>query len=156
MGDTGGLGRRPRACCATPARHLMLGHMSLDTYVGLLPVLYPILTGRFDLDLKTVGLVTLAYSGSASLSQPFFGWLADRYGTRLIGRRCFGPRSPLRPLVRADLPRAARARGACRARLGRVSPAGALSARAVIPEAQRNTAMSVYVTAARSGWRSGR
>src|SRR5215210_2984104 len=68
-----------------PLLTLMLGHFTVDMYVGLLPVLYPLLTERFALDLKTVGLVSLAYSGSASLSQPFFGWVADRYGTRFIG-----------------------------------------------------------------------
>src|SRR5213592_1879421 len=64
---------------------LMLGHFTVDMYAGLLPVLFPLLINRFALDLKTVGLVSLAYTGTASLSQPFFGWLADRYGTRFIG-----------------------------------------------------------------------
>ena len=68
-----------------PLMTLMLGHFTVDTYVGLLPVLYPLLIERFALDYKTVGLVSLAYSGVASLVQPFFGWIADRYGTRLIG-----------------------------------------------------------------------
>ena len=40
---------------------LMLGHFTVDSYVGLLPVLYPLLIGRFHLNLETVGLVTLAY-----------------------------------------------------------------------------------------------
>ena len=42
-----------------PLLTLMLGHYTVDMYVGVLPVLYPILTGRFALDLKTVGLLTL-------------------------------------------------------------------------------------------------
>ena len=63
----------------------MYGHFTVDMYVGLLPVLYPLLTDRFALDLKTVGLLSLAYSGTASISQPFFGWIADRYGTRFAG-----------------------------------------------------------------------
>ncbi|MDQ3540961.1 MAG: MFS transporter, partial [Chloroflexota bacterium] len=68
-----------------PLMVLAAGHFTVDMYSGILPVLYPFLTGRFDLDLKSVGLVSLAYSGSASLSQPFFGWIADRYGTRFTG-----------------------------------------------------------------------
>src|SRR5215211_1572012 len=68
-----------------PLLTLMLGHYTVDMYVGVLPILYPILMGRFALDLKTVGLVSLAYSGMASLAQPLFGWIADRYGTRFIG-----------------------------------------------------------------------
>src|SRR5579885_2941459 len=68
-----------------PLLTLMLGHFTVDMYVGLLPVLYPLLIQKFSVDLRTVGLVSLAYSGMASISQPFFGWLADRYGTRYIG-----------------------------------------------------------------------
>src|SRR5438270_10296307 len=64
---------------------LMLGHFTVDSYVGVLPVLYPLLIHRFQLDLATVGLVSLAYSGMASVSQPLFGVLADRYGTRFTG-----------------------------------------------------------------------
>src|SRR3954451_2431768 len=68
-----------------PLMTLMLGHLMVDMYVGLLPVFYPLLIDRFAIDLKTVGLVSLAYTGVASLIQPLFGWLADRYGTRYIG-----------------------------------------------------------------------
>jgi len=68
-----------------PLMILAAGHFNVDMYSGLLPVLFPLLTDRFELDLKTVGLVALAYSGASSLSQPFFGWLADRYGTRYTG-----------------------------------------------------------------------
>src|SRR5512147_476296 len=68
-----------------PLITLMLGHLTVDTYIGLLPMLYPLLIDRFNLDFKTVGLVSLAYTGTASLAQPFFGWIADRYGTRFIG-----------------------------------------------------------------------
>src|SRR2546421_1958196 len=64
---------------------LMLGHFTVDSYVGLLPVFYPLLIGRFHLNLETVGLVTLAYTGMASISQPLFGLIADRWGTRFTG-----------------------------------------------------------------------
>src|SRR5438105_10520406 len=64
---------------------LMLGHFAVDSYAGLLPVLYPLLIGHFHLDLGTVGLVALAYTGTASISQPLFGAVADRYGTRFTG-----------------------------------------------------------------------
>src|SRR3954465_6299751 len=72
-----------------PLMTLMLGHLMVDMYVGLLPVFYPLLIDRFAIDLKTVGLVSLAYTGVASLIQPLFGWLADRYGTRYIGLALF-------------------------------------------------------------------
>ncbi|HVL24124.1 MAG TPA: MFS transporter, partial [Thermomicrobiales bacterium] len=131
-------------------RSLMIlasGHFTVDMYVGLLPVLYPVLTDRFELDLATVGLVTLAYSGMASVSQPFFGWLADRYGTRFTGAALlwsallfstigFAPTFPIL-LVLAAL--AGLGSGA-------FHPFGALNANAVIADRDRNTAMSVYVT----------
>src|SRR5260370_795389 len=64
---------------------LTLGHLTVDSYAGVIPVLYPILIGRFRLSLATVGLVSLAYSGMAAVSQPLFGVLADRFGTRFTG-----------------------------------------------------------------------
>ena len=64
---------------------LTLGHFTVDMYAGVLPILYPLLTDEFDLNLKTVGLVSLAYSGAASLTQPIFGYITDKRGTRLIG-----------------------------------------------------------------------
>lgn len=130
-----------------PLLTLMLGHFSVDMYVGLLPVLYPLLTNRFSLDLKTVGLVSLAYSGTAAVSQPFFGWVADRYGTRFIGLALvwtavmfatigFAPTFSMLLVL------------ACAAGLGSGAyhPLGALNASAVIDDRQRNTAMSIYVT----------
>src|SRR5260370_3131568 len=64
---------------------LMLGHLTVDSYVGVIPVLYPILIGRFHLTLATVGLVSLAYGGMAAVSQPLFRVLADRFGARFTG-----------------------------------------------------------------------
>src|SRR2546423_14264262 len=64
---------------------LMLGHFTVDSYVGVIPVLYPLLIGRFHLSLARVGLVSLAYGGMAAISQPLFGLLADRFGTRFTG-----------------------------------------------------------------------
>ncbi len=135
-----------------PLLTLMSGHFSVDLYVGLLPVLYPLLTARFTLDLKTVGLVSLAYSGMASISQPFFGWIADRYGTRFIGLALvwtavmfstigFAPSFPVLLMLAA----AAGIGSGC------YHPLGALNANAVIPEKQRNVAMSVYVTGGTMG-----
>ena len=46
-----------------PLMTLMLGHLMVDMYVGLLPVFYPLLIDRFAIDLKTVGFVSLAYTG---------------------------------------------------------------------------------------------
>ncbi len=139
-----------------PLLTLMLGHFSVDSYVGILPVLYPLLVGRFDLDLKTLGLVSLAYSGTASLAQPFFGWVADRFGTRFIGLALiwsalvfatigFAPSFELLLLLAALAGLGS----------GAFHPMGALSANRVIGDHQRNTAMSVYVTGGTLGVASG-
>jgi FSR family fosmidomycin resistance protein-like MFS transporter len=130
-----------------PLMTLMLGHFTVDTYAGLLPMLYPLLIGRFDLDFKTVGLVTLAYSGTASLVQPFFGWLADRYGTRFIGVALIWTAIMFATIGFADsFPVVLLLAAAAGLGSGAYHPFGALNAHAVIDEPQRNTAMSVYVT----------
>jgi MFS transporter, FSR family, fosmidomycin resistance protein len=139
-----------------PLLTLMLGHFTVDMYVGVLPVLYPILTGRYSLDLKTVGLISLAYSGMASLAQPLFGWIADKYGTRYIGFALswtalnfaligFAPNFPVL-LILAALAGIGS---------GAYHPLGSLNASAVIPERSRNMAMSAYVSGGTFGVASG-
>jgi len=137
--------RRFRALRNRPLMTLMLGHFTVDMYVGILPVLYPLLIQRFALNLTTVGLVTLAYSGMASLTQPFFGWVADRFGTRFIGLALswtaltfatigFAPSFPILLLLAA----------AAGIGSGAYHPLGALTANRIIPDGQRNAAMAVY------------
>lgn len=131
---------------------LMLGHLTVDSYVGVIPVLYPILIGRFQLSLATVGLVSLAYSGMAAISQPLFGVIADRFGTRLTGVALawtaltfaligFVPSFPLLLVV------------ACASGLGSGAfhPFGALDVLALLPAWRRSFGMSVYVTAGTVG-----
>ena len=128
-----------------PLMTLAVGHFSVDMFGGLLPVLYPLLTDRFDLDLKTVGFVALAYSGASSLSQPLFGLLADRIGTRLTGLALvwsavffttigFAPNFEMLVLLAAIAGLGS----------GAFHPFGAISANAVIDKANRNEAMSIY------------
>ena len=57
--------------------------------VRLAPLSVETATSKFDLSLETVGYVSMAYGGAASLSQPLFGLLADRKGTRLVGLALF-------------------------------------------------------------------
>jgi len=126
---------------------LMLGHLAVDSYAGLLPVLFPLLIGRFHLDLGTVGLVSLAYTGMASVSQPLFGAVADRYGTRFTGAALlwtavtfgavgFAPTFPVLLAIAAFSGLGS----------GFFHPLGALTVRGLLPARRSNTAMSVYVT----------
>ena len=131
---------------------LMLGHCILDMYVGLLPILYPVLTHRFHLDLGTVGLISLAYSGMASISQPFFGLLADRYGTRLIGLALIWTAGTFSIVGLApSFPIMVALAAVAGLGSGMYHPMGAISARAVIDHRRRNSAMAVYVTAGTIG-----
>ena len=131
---------------------LMLGHLTVDSYVGVIPVLYPVLIGRFNLNLATVGLVSLAYTSTAAVSQPLFGVIADRYGTRLTGVALawtaitfalvgFVPTFPLLVAL------------ACASGLGSGAfhPFGALDVRALLPKRSRSAGMSIYVTAGTVG-----
>ncbi len=131
---------------------LMLGHLTVDSYVGVIPVLYPLLIGRFHLSLATVGLVSLAYSGMAAVSQPFFGIIADRFGTRFTGVSLawtavtfalvgFVPSFPLLVALAA-----ASGLGS-----GAFHPFGALDVRALLPAWRRSSGMSIYVTAGTVG-----
>src|SRR6266700_2112757 len=127
---------------------LMLGHLTVDSYVGVIPVLI----GRFHLTLATVGLVSLAYTGMAAISQPLFGVIADRYGTRFTGYSLvwtaltfavvgFVPNFPLLLVL------------ACASGLGSGAfhPFGALDVRALLPASRRSLGMSIYVTAGTVG-----
>jgi FSR family fosmidomycin resistance protein-like MFS transporter len=126
----------------------MLGHFTVDSYAGLLPVLYPLLVHTYSLDLKTVGLVSLAYSGASSVVQPLFGWVADRSGTRLIGLALIWTAATFSLLGLApSYPLVLVCAAAAGVGSGMYHPIGALAASAVLTDPQqRNVAMSVYVT----------
>ena len=142
-----GLRSRLRETVNRRVMTLMLGHLTLDSYAGVTPVLYPLLIQRFHLDFASVGLTSLAYTGMSSVSQPLFGWLADRYGTRLTGFTVawtavaysligFSPSFPALVVL------------ACAAGLGSGAfhPLGALNVSAALAERRRNAGMAIYVT----------
>jgi len=135
---------------------LMLGHLTVDSYVGVIPILYPLLIGRFKLSFATVGLVSLAYSGMAAISQPLFGLIADRFGTRFTGLALawtaitfsvvgFVNSFPL--LLGLAL---ASGLGS-----GAFHPLGALDVRGLLPTWRRSFGMSIYVTAGTVGVAAG-
>ncbi|MDE3089713.1 MAG: MFS transporter [Chloroflexota bacterium] len=59
-----------------------LGHFSVDMYSGMLPLILLVLTDPLGLSYSQVGLASMVYSLASSVSQPFFGWLGDKRGSR--------------------------------------------------------------------------
>lgn len=132
------------------------GHFVVDSYGGLLPVLFPMLMLRFDLDLATVGLVTLAYTGTSSLSQPAFGWIADRFGTRLTGIALIWTALTYSLIgLSTSFPLLLTLAALAGFGSGAFHPFGALNANAVINPNQRNISMSIYVTGGTIGFALG-
>ena len=82
-------------------------HLLNDMMQALLPAIYPILKGGFDLNFGQIGLLTLTYQITASLLQPLIGVYTDRrpqpyslpfgMGSTLLGLvvLAFAPNYPL-------------------------------------------------------------
>lgn len=68
---------------------LSLGHFFVDLYTGALGALQPLLVDRFHLSLAQAGMLGGFLVFSSSVMQPVYGFLADRFGTRLLV--AFGP-----------------------------------------------------------------
>ena len=135
---------------------LMLGHFTVDSYVGVLPVLYPLLIGKFKLSLATVGLVSLAYSGMAAISQPLFGLLADRFGTRFTGLALAWTALTFSVVGFVNsFPLLLTLAFASGLGSGAFHPLGALDVRALLSASRRSLGMSVYVTAGTVGVAAG-
>ena len=134
----------------------MLGHFTVDSYVGVIPVLYPLLIGRFQLSLATVGLVSLAYGGMAAISQPLFGFLADRFGTRFTGLALAWTAITF-SLVGfiGSFPVLLALAFASGLGSGAFHPLGALDVRGLLASRRRSLGMSVYVTAGTVGVAAG-
>ncbi len=135
----------------------MMGHFTVDMFGGLMPVLYAIMADEFDLSNADIGLIALAYTAASSLSQPLFGYLADRFGSRyfavasmmwsagMVGLAGLAP-SYTTLIVISML--AGLGSGA-------YHPQGASNAAAVAGDMRRNTAMSVYTVGGTAGYSLG-
>lgn len=62
-----------------------LGHFAVDFFNSLRPLLWALLSLRLGLSNTEIGFFAMSATLMAALSQPFFGWLADRHGGRWIG-----------------------------------------------------------------------
>jgi FSR family fosmidomycin resistance protein-like MFS transporter len=136
---------------------LMLGHFTNDMFGGVLPMLYPSTKERFDLGNGQIGLITLAYTGTSSLSQPFFGYLSDRHGRRwhapamLVWGAGWVSLYGFAGSYALFIALAALAGLAS----GAYHPFGASNAAAVSDERNRNTALSIYTVGGTTGYALG-
>lgn len=132
------------------------GHFTVDMYSGMIPVLFPAMMASYGISLGQVGLVALAYTGCSSVSQPVFGMIADRFGTRFIGFTQmwsallfatigFAPSFGMLVLLA----------GLAGFGSGAFHPMGAMNASAVIKPGQGNVSMSVYVSGGTIGFALG-
>jgi MFS transporter, FSR family, fosmidomycin resistance protein len=56
----------------------------VDLCANILPIFYPLLMATLNLTYASVAALTTVQFAASSLSQPLFGWFADRFGTRLV------------------------------------------------------------------------
>jgi FSR family fosmidomycin resistance protein-like MFS transporter len=63
---------------------IFLIHFIGDFFQSFIRPLLPVMANKFELSMAQVGLITGIATFMAFLIQPFFGYLADRYKTRLI------------------------------------------------------------------------
>lgn len=140
-----------------PLLTFMAGHFTVDMQGGILPVLYPLMASEFNLEYAQVGVVALAYTGASSLSQPGFGYLADRFGSRyfavlsliwsaiIIGFIGFAPSFAILMFL------------AILAGLGSGAyhPQGASNASAAAGDKRRNSALALYTVGGTFGYSLG-
>lgn len=64
---------------------LSIGHFAVDLYPNILPIAFPILMVSLNMDsYARVAFIATMYTMTSSLSQPLFGYLADRFGGRVL------------------------------------------------------------------------
>lgn len=63
---------------------IALAHLALELSANFLPVVYPILITTMGLTYAQIGFIALVFGTGASLSQPLFGYLSDRWGPQRI------------------------------------------------------------------------
>jgi FSR family fosmidomycin resistance protein-like MFS transporter len=69
---------------ARPLVLVALGHLAIELSNNFLPVLYPILISTLGLTYSQIGVIAFVAGVGTSLTQPFFGYLSDRWYPHLI------------------------------------------------------------------------
>ena len=69
----------PRQAAMSVLLALSATHLLNDTIQSLIPAIYPIIKQSYQLDYVQIGLITTTFQVSASLLQPFVGFVTDRH-----------------------------------------------------------------------------
>lgn len=69
---------------ALPLLLFSLGHFFVDLYAGSLGVLQPLILRQFGLSFTQAGILGGVLSFSSSVTQPLYGYLSDRFHSRLF------------------------------------------------------------------------
>jgi FSR family fosmidomycin resistance protein-like MFS transporter len=72
-------GATPRQAAMSMLLALSATHLLNDTIQSLIPAIYPIIKQSYQLDYIQIGLITTTFQVSASLLQPFVGFVTDRH-----------------------------------------------------------------------------
>jgi FSR family fosmidomycin resistance protein-like MFS transporter len=132
----------------------MLGHFTVDMYGGILPIMFPVLVDDFSLSKQSVGFIALGFTAAASLSQPFFGYLADRFGSRYFASVSMAWSAVMVGMIGLAPSFAAVVVLAVLAGLGSGAyhPQGASNAAQAVGERGRNSALAFYTVGGTSGF----
>jgi MFS transporter, FSR family, fosmidomycin resistance protein len=135
----------------------MLGHFTVDLYSGLLPVLYPLMAIQFDLSNRDVGVIALSFMLASSLSQPLFGYLSDKHGSRYLAPASLAWAAIMFGVIGLSPSTGFFMFAAFMAGLGSGAyhPQGAANAAAAVRDESRNTAMSIYTVSGTGGFALG-
>src|SRR4051812_646664 len=135
----------------------MLGHFANDMLGGVLPVLFPSMKLQYGLSNAQLGLVTLAFTATSSLTQPLFGYFSDTHGRRwfvpatlIWGALCASCYGFITSYLAFIALAALAGIGS-----GAFHPLGASNAAAISNDEHRNTAMSFYTVAGGIGYGLG-
>jgi FSR family fosmidomycin resistance protein-like MFS transporter len=80
-----------------------LGHLSVDLFSGMVPLILLLQKDALALSYAQVGLVSMTVSLSSSVTQPFLGWLGDHWShSRLIMIGAIGVGLAIAAMLAAD------------------------------------------------------
>ena len=139
-----------------PLLALGLGHAVVDLCANTLPVFYPLLAGALGLSYGSVAALTTVQTACSSISQPLFGWVSDRFGSRWLASLSILSAAAALALVgiQHSYPALLLIVALLGLSVGAFHPQGAKTA-ALLGGRWRTTALSVYMVVANVGLSAG-